>query len=148
MAETKIEGAHGLPRDTNTIYDELQQVIHSVGRRDANKTIESRSALRYYRRVITCVNKEEENIEGQKIKMTTGTIKVYGLIHNREKKSDLRLAWEMFHKIYHMYSGIKNKEEKNTALVLTSMSDHKDIKRVIETTVNSHENPQKKILSD
>ena len=76
MAETKIEGAHGLPRDTNTIYDELQQVIHSVGRRDANKTIKSRSALRYVRRVIARVNKEEDNAEGHKRKMITGIIKV------------------------------------------------------------------------
>ena len=58
MAETEIEFAHGLPRDTNTISDELQQVLHGVGRLDTNKTIESCSALRYARRVIAHVNKE------------------------------------------------------------------------------------------
>ena len=44
----------------------------------------------------------------------------------------------MFHKIYHVYSDIKNKEEINAALLLTSMSDHEDINKVSETTVNSH----------
>ena len=48
----------------------------------------------------------------------------------------------MFHKIYHMYSDINNKEEKNAALLLTSMSDHEDINKVRKTTVNSHKNHQ------
>ena len=69
-----------------------------------------------------------------------GTIKVSGLSHKRDKKCDLRLAWEMFHKIYHMYSDIKNKEETSAALLLTSMSDHEYINNVIKKTVNSHEN--------
>ena len=87
-------------------------MIHGVGPRDANKTITPDSALRYARRVITCVNKEEENAEGQKRETTTGIIKFYGLSHKRVKKCDLRLAWEKFHKIYHMYSYINNKEGK------------------------------------
>ena len=57
----EIEGAHGLPRDTNTISDEIQQVIHGVGRWDANKTIKIHSALRYFQRVIARVNKEKVN---------------------------------------------------------------------------------------
>ena len=61
VAATEIEGAHGLPRDTNTISNELQQVMHGVGRRESNKTIKSRSALRYACIVITRVYKEEEN---------------------------------------------------------------------------------------
>ena len=59
MATTEIEGAHGLPRDTTNISDEIQQVLHGVGPRDANKTITPSSALRYARRVIARVNKEE-----------------------------------------------------------------------------------------
>ena len=59
MATTEIEGAHGLTRDTTTISNELQQVLHGVGRRDANKTITPDYALRYCRRVIAHVNKEE-----------------------------------------------------------------------------------------
>ena len=92
----------------------------------------------YSGRVIACVNKEEENAEVQKRKTTTGIIKVSGLIHKRANQCDPRLAWEMFHNIYHMYSDIKNKEEINAALMLTSMSDHEDINKVSETTVNSH----------
>ena len=57
MATTEIEGAHGLPRDTSTISDELQQVLYGVGSQDANNTITSDSALRYDLRVIARVNK-------------------------------------------------------------------------------------------
>ena len=48
----------------------------------------------------------------------------------------------MFHKIYHMYGDINNKEEANHALLLTRMWDHKDIKKVSKKTVNSHANHQ------
>ena len=41
-----------------------------------------------------------------------------------------------------MYSDIKNKEGKNPALLLTCMSYQKDINKVSETTVKSHENHQ------
>ena len=82
------------------------------------------------------VNKEEENTEGQKRKTATGTIKVSGLGHKRENHSDLRLAWEMLHRIYNMYSDMKNKQETNADLLLTSMSYHKDMNKVSETTVN------------
>ena len=86
------------------------------------------------------VNKEEDNSEGQKRKTTTGIIKVLGLSHKRANQCDPRLAWDMFHNIYHMYSDINNKEEINAAFLLTSMSDHEDINKVSKTTVNSHEN--------
>ena len=52
----------------------------------------------------------------------------------------------MFHKIYHMYSDIKNKEEINAALLLTSMSDHEDINKVMETTLNLHDNCRRTIF--
>ena len=61
----------------------------------------------------------------------TGIIKVLGLSHKRAKQCDPRLAWEMFHKIYHMYSDIKNKEKTNVDLLLTSMLDHKYINKII-----------------
>ena len=63
---TEVEASHGLPRDTTTISGELQQVLHVAGRRDANKTITPDSALRYARRVIVRLNKEEENAGGKK----------------------------------------------------------------------------------
>ena len=93
MATIEIEGEHGLPKYTTTLYAEIQQVLHGVGRRDANKTITPDSALRYTCRVIGSVNKEEDNAEVQKINTTTGIIKVSGLIHKRAKQCDLRLAW-------------------------------------------------------
>ena len=80
-----------------------------MGRQDANKTITPDSALRYARRVIGRVNKEDDNSEGQKRKTTTVIIKVLGLIHKRAKQCYPRLAWEMLHNIYHMYSDINNK---------------------------------------
>ena len=121
-------------------------MISGVGRRDANNSIKTHSALRYARRVIAHVNKEEENAEGQKRKTRTGIIKVSGLSHKRAKQCDPRLAWEMFHKIHHMYSDIKNKEEINAALLLTRMSDHEDINKVSETKVNSHDNHHRTIV--
>ena len=57
----EIEVAHGLTRDTITISDELQQVLHGVDFQDSNKTITLPSALRYDRRLIVHVNKKEKN---------------------------------------------------------------------------------------
>ena len=45
-----------------------------------------------------------------------------------------------------MYSDIKNREEINAALLITSMSDHEDINKVRETTLNSHENHHNEYL--
>ena len=45
--------------DTNTIYDELQQVLSYMGHQDANNIIKTHSALRYAHRVIARLNKEE-----------------------------------------------------------------------------------------
>ena len=101
-----------------------------MGHRDANKTITLCSALRYACILVARGNKEEENAEVQKRKTTTGTINISSLSHKREKQSDLRITWEMFHKIYYMYSDIMNKEEKNAALLLTSMLYHNDINKV------------------
>ena len=52
----------------------------------------------------------------------------------------------MFHKIYHMYSDINNKAEITAALLLTIISDHEDINKVSETTVNSHDNHHRTIV--
>ena len=51
------------------------------------KPIKTHSTIRYDRRVIARVNKEEENAEGQKRKMMKVTVKVSVLIHKREKQS-------------------------------------------------------------
>ena len=93
VATIEIEVAHGLARDTNTIYDELQQVIHGVGPWYSKKTIKTYTALRYVHWLIVRANKEEENAEGKKRKTMTGKIKVYGLIQKRKKQSDPNFAW-------------------------------------------------------
>ena len=67
-------------------------------------------------------------------------IKVLVLRHKRSKKSNQRLAWLIFHKIYCMYIDISNKEEINAAMLLTSMSYHKEPNRVNEETEDSCDN--------
>ena len=57
-------------------------------------------------------------------------IQVLRLSHKREKQSDPRLDWLMLHNIYHMYSDIKNKEERNAYMLLTSMSEHEEYDKV------------------
>ena len=72
-------------------------------------------------------------------------IKVLVLIYKRENQSDPRLAWFIFHKIYLMYSDIKNKEEQNTAMLLTSMSLHKEsniVNKELENSCNHYDNNQ------
>ena len=90
-----------------------------MGSQDTNNSIKTHSKLSYDHRVIVYVNKEEENAERRKRNTTTGRIKVSGLSNKMAKKSDTRLAWDMIHKIYHIYSYINNKEETNAALLLT-----------------------------
>ena len=67
--------------------------------------------------------------------MMIGTTQISGLRHKRSKKSDQNITWQMFHKVYHMYSDINDKEETNEALLLTSMSDQKDINKVSDTRI-------------
>ena len=66
-------------------------------------------------------------------------IKLLGLNHKRENQSDPRLAWIMFHNIYIMYSDINTKEERNSAMLLTSMSKHEEAKKVNKELKESHD---------
>ena len=75
------------------------------------------------------MNINEEGEEGWKQRTRTGMLKVSGLSHKREKQSDPRLTWFMFHKIYCMYSDINNKEERNADMIITSMSEHEEYKK-------------------
>ena len=63
MAPSEIEGEHGLPRDIVTFTNELQQVIHDIGKQIIGNGIKTQSAPRYYCRVIQCVDIEEEESE-------------------------------------------------------------------------------------
>ena len=51
-------------------------------------------------------------------------VNVLGFSHKRKKRSDTRLAWFLFHRIYLIYSDINNKEKLNAVMILTSMSEH------------------------
>ena len=44
--------------------------------------------------------------------MRTGMIQISGLSHKRINQSDPMIAWWMFHRIYCMYSDIKNKKKE------------------------------------
>ena len=57
-------------------------------------------------------------------------MKVSGLSNKREKQRSPTLAWMMFQKIYLMYQYIYNKEEINYDMILTSMSEHEQLKKV------------------
>ena len=46
----------------------------------------------------------------------------------------------MFHKIYRMYSDIKNNEERNAAVLLTSMSEHEEANKVNKELEDSCDN--------
>ena len=67
-------------------------------------------------------------------------IKVSVLSHKRGKQSDPRLAWFMFHNIYRMYIDFNNKEEGNSFMLLTSMSEHKESNKVDKELKDSHDN--------
>ena len=60
MAKSEIDGAHGLPRDIASLTNELQQVLHGVGKQSIGNVIQPKSAQRYARRLIQLVNIEEE----------------------------------------------------------------------------------------
>ena len=49
----------------------------------------------------------------------------------------------MLHKIYRMYSDIKNKQERNYAMLLTSISKHEESNKVNKTLEDSRDNDDK-----
>ena len=57
-------------------------------------------------------------------------IKVSGLSHKRGKQSDPRIVWFMFQNIYFIYRDIKNKVQRNADILLISMSEHEEDKKV------------------
>ena len=56
MATSKMEGVYGIPRDTISIKNELQQVLHLVGKIRIFDEIKKNSTYKYYRRVVFLVN--------------------------------------------------------------------------------------------
>ena len=140
MATSEIDGSYGLPRYVHTFTDKLQQMLHDVGGKIIDNVIKPASSQRYACRLIQPANKNEEGSELQKKRTRRGMIQISGLIHKMENKSDPILDWFMFHKIYYMYSDINNKEEQNTAMILTSMSEHEEANIVNEELEDSRDN--------
>ena len=60
MATSKVDGAHGIPRDIHTFTDELQQVLHDVGKKISGNCIKPSSAQGYDRILIQHANRNEE----------------------------------------------------------------------------------------
>ena len=69
-----------------------------------------------------------------------GYDKISGLIHKREKQSDPMTTGFMLHKTYHMYGDTKNKEQINSAMLITSMSEHKEANKLNEELEDSRDN--------
>ena len=46
----------------------------------------------------------------------------------------------MFHKIYQMYSDIKNRKEKNAAMIITGMPEHEEANKVKKEIEDSRDN--------
>ena len=147
MVETsEIDGAHGLPRDTTSLTNDLKQVLHYIVKKIISNVIKHKYTQRYALRVTEWVNKEEVKVEGKKRKTKTGMIKVSGLSHKREKQRDPRIACIMFQNIYLMYRDINNKEERSSAMIITSMSEHEQSKKLnkeLGDTRDNTENNQK-----
>ena len=75
-------------------------MLHEIGRKFVGNVIKPASAQRYACTLIQILNINEEVTEGQKQRTRTYMIKVSGLIHNRSKQRDPRIAWFMFQNIY------------------------------------------------
>ena len=46
-ATSKLDGARGIPRDIASLTNELQQVLHDLGKRSIGNGIQPKSAQRY-----------------------------------------------------------------------------------------------------
>ena len=68
VATSEIDGAHKLPRDTTSLKNELQQVLHEVGKRGIGNLTKEKITQRYDRRVIKWINREEGKGKVQKLK--------------------------------------------------------------------------------
>ena len=66
VATAEMEGSHVLPKYSIILSNDLQKVLHSVGKQNIVDEINSKSAIQYARKVVERVNKEEAKAEGPK----------------------------------------------------------------------------------
>ena len=59
--------AHGLPKEAISLANDLQQVLHWVGKRKIVDMFKPNSIIRYSSRVIGWAHKYESKEEGQKL---------------------------------------------------------------------------------
>ena len=57
MTASEIDGTYGIPRDATSLANEIQQVLHGVGKRMISKAIRHNYTQKYSHRVIKWVNK-------------------------------------------------------------------------------------------
>ena len=57
MTASEIDGTYGIPRDATSLDNEIQQVLHGVGKRMISKAIRHNYTQKYSHRVIKWVNK-------------------------------------------------------------------------------------------
>ena len=63
MVTSEIYGAHGLTRDSISLANRLQHVLHGAGKSSISKKVKPSYAQRYAHIIIKRVNKEEVKSE-------------------------------------------------------------------------------------
>ena len=58
MAAAEMDGSHRLTKDTQSLTNELQQMLHRIGNRNHLGKISPKSSIAYVRKVIRQVNGE------------------------------------------------------------------------------------------
>ena len=127
------------------LTNELQQVLHDVLKRRIGNGIQHKSAQRYACKFVRQLNKEEGKVEGKQHKTKTGIVKLTGRRHKRENKIYPMIDRFMLHHIYLVYHYISNIEEINADMILTSMSEHgqdKKLSKKLDDSRNNYQNNQ------
>ena len=67
MEISEIDGVHGLRRDSISLANDLQQVLHDVGRRRIRNEIKHNYTQMYFHRFIEQVNKQKKKNRKQRM---------------------------------------------------------------------------------
>ena len=103
VAKLETEDSHSF----GVIHPQIEKYLcYSTGQlnpQKENKNTRQDSIVSYDKKVIWHLNKVEEKVANQCKVYRQGGVRVSLLLKKRAKQSNLRLAWVMFYKIYHMY---------------------------------------------